>query len=56
MRPTRDSEQQDIVRDLHGYKERIREIQVQLIELMAAIDMDTYRRDRITEDNGGISK
>jgi len=45
----KDPNQQDVVRDLHEYKEELRKIQLAVIELIQKIDFDTYRRDRLND-------
>ena len=44
------SETQDVERDLHAYKQALRNIQYELIELIARIDMDTHQRRRAASD------
>ena len=45
------AETQDVERDLHAYKDALRNIQVELIELMGRIDMDMYQRRRAASDD-----
>ena len=45
------AETQDVERDLHAYKQALRNIQVEIIELIARIDMDIYQRRRATSDD-----
>jgi len=46
----RDAEFQDLERDLHAYKQKLREIQVQVIELLAQIDYDLIDRRKAAKD------
>lgn len=48
----KDANQQDMVRDLEKYRDKIRAIKVAIIELEAALSMDTHHRMRHNERAG----
>lgn len=49
----KDPDQQDMVRDLDRYKDRIREIKTQLVELEAMIMSDYFQRNNKQAQDGG---